>query len=82
MSARAIHAALKAQPRQRKEVYHALGKVPAGRSVKDLLSEVSMPERDLRESLRKLDHSGLAHRHGTTWRVVSVESAEAEISPD
>jgi predicted ArsR family transcriptional regulator len=81
MAARTTSAALNMQPRQRREVYHALGKVPEGRSVKDLLSDVDMPEHDVRESLRKLDAAGLAHRSRSMWRAVSSDGADPEISP-
>jgi hypothetical protein len=81
MAPRADSAALNLQPRQRREVYHALGKVSAGRSVKDLLGEVAMPERDIRESLRKLGDAGLARRSSGTWKAMSVDSADAEIAP-
>jgi predicted transcriptional regulator len=74
-------AALNIQPRQRRDVYHALGKVSEGRSVKDLLAEVDMPERDLRESLRKLDDAGLAQRNKAKWRAVSIDGDDPEILP-
>jgi hypothetical protein len=60
MAPRATSAALNIQPRQRRDVYHALGKVSAGRSVKDLLADVDMPEHDLRESLRVSSRSRTA----------------------
>jgi predicted ArsR family transcriptional regulator len=81
MAPRTHSAALNTQPRQRRNVYYALGKVPAGRSVKDLLAEVDMPEDDLRESLRKLDAAGLAQRTRGTWRAVSSDGGDPEISP-
>jgi len=71
---------LNIQPRQRREVYHALGKVPAGRSVKELLTDVDMPEHDLRESLRKLDAAGLAQRYRGTWRAASGDGGDPEVS--
>jgi len=37
MAPRTSSAALNIQPQQRRDVYHALGNAPAGRSVKDLL---------------------------------------------
>jgi predicted ArsR family transcriptional regulator len=80
MAPRTSSAALNTQPRQRRDVYHALGKEPAGRSVKDLLAEVDMPEHDVRESLRKLDAAGLAERNRGTWRVVSSDGGDPEIS--
>ena len=82
MALRTNSAALNIQPRQRRDVYHALGKVPAGRSVKDLLVDVDMPEDDLRESLRKLDAAGLAQRNKAMWRVVSGDGGDPEISPN
>jgi hypothetical protein len=82
MPPRTLSAALNVQPRQRRDVYHALGRVPAGRSVKDLLAEVDMPERDLRESLRKLDAAGLAQRNRALWRAVSSDGGDLETSPD
>jgi len=63
-------------------VYHALGKVPAGRSVKDLLADVDMPEHDLRESLRKLDAAGLVQRNNAMWRAMSSDGGDPAISPN
>jgi predicted transcriptional regulator len=82
MAPRADSAALNIQPRQRRDVYHALGKVSAGRSVKDLLGDIDMPEHDLRESLRKLHDAGLAQRNRATWRAVSLDTADGEILPN
>ena len=82
MAPRTSSAALNIQPRQRRDVYHALGRVPEGRSVKDLLSDVDMPEQDVRESLRKLDDAGLAQRNRAIWRAVSLDGADPEGSPD
>jgi hypothetical protein len=82
MASRANSAALNILPRQRRDVYHALGKVPTGRSVKDLLAEVNMPEHDLRESLRKLDDAGLAQRKRAAWTAVPIDRADTEISPN
>jgi predicted ArsR family transcriptional regulator len=82
MAPRTLSTALNVQPRQRRDVYHALGKVPAGRSVKDLLDDVDMPERDLRESLRKLDAAGLAQRNRALWRAVSSDGDDPETLPD
>jgi hypothetical protein len=62
-------------------VYHALDKAPAGRSVKELLTEVDMPEHDLRESLRMLDAAGLAQRSRAVWRAVSIDGGDPEIPP-
>jgi len=55
-------------------VYEELAKVPAGRSVKELLRDRDMPESDLREALRKLDSAGLAQRVKGTWRAVPLET--------
>jgi predicted transcriptional regulator len=82
VATRTTSAALNIQPRQRREVYHALGKVSAGRSVKDLLADVDMPEHDVRESLRKLHDAGLAQRNRATWRAVSIDDADTELSPN
>ena len=82
MAPRTNPAALNIQPRQRRDVYHALGKVPAGRSVKDLLADVDMPEHDLRESLRKLDAAGLVQRNNAMWRAMSSDGGDPAISPN
>jgi DNA-binding transcriptional ArsR family regulator len=71
-------ATLNVQPRQRRVVYAALAKLPAGRSVKDLLIQFKIPESELRESLRKLDEAGLAKRTKGTWSAVALETAEPE----
>jgi predicted transcriptional regulator of viral defense system len=76
MAQRADSAALNVQPRQRRQVYEELAKVPAGRSVKELLRDRDMPEQDLREALRKLDSAGLAQRIKGTWRAVPLETAD------
>jgi hypothetical protein len=78
MAPRPDAAALNVQPRQRRIVYEDLAKVPAGRSVKDLLGEVDIPERDLRETLRKLDAAGLAQRIKGVWRAVPLEDANGD----
>jgi predicted ArsR family transcriptional regulator len=70
-------AMLNVQPRQRRNVYEGLAKAPEGRSVKDLLSDLDIPEPELRESLRKLDDAGLAQRIKGTWRAVDIASAPA-----
>jgi predicted ArsR family transcriptional regulator len=82
MAPRTNSAALNIQPRQRRDVYHALGKVPAGRSVTDLLADVDMPEHDLRESLRKLDAAGLVQRNNAMWRAMSSDGGDPAISPN
>jgi hypothetical protein len=70
-------ATLNVQPRQRRSVYEALAKVPEGRSVKELLTEVEMSELNLRESLRKLDAAGLATRAGGLWTAVRIDGDDA-----
>jgi hypothetical protein len=82
MATRATSAALNVQPRQRREVYHALRSAAAGRSVKDLLTDVAVPERDLRESLRKLDDAGLAQRKGGTWTALSDDAGAQPATPE
>ena len=76
MTQQADFADLNVQPRQRRQVYEDLAKVPAGRSVKDLLRDCDLPERDLRETLRKLDSAGLAQRVKGTWRAVPLRTAD------
>jgi hypothetical protein len=76
MAPRPDFAALNIQPRQRRHVYEGLTRVPTGRSVKDLLRDFDMQEGDLRESLRKLEHAGLAQRIKGTWRAVPLEAAD------
>jgi hypothetical protein len=70
-------------PRQRRVVYEGLAKLPAGRSVRDLLGEFAIPESELRETLRKLDEAGLARRTRGTWWAVPLETAQPPSSaPD
>jgi hypothetical protein len=76
MAPLADSATLNVQPRQRRVVYEGLAKLPAGRSVKDLLGDFEIPESELRETLRKLDEAGLARRMGGTWSAVPLEIAE------
>ena len=74
---------LNVQPRQRRVAYEGLAKLPAGRSVKDLLGDLNIPESELRETLRKLDEAGLAKRTKGTWSAVALETAEpAPRTPD
>ena len=75
MAQRADYAALNVQPRQRREIYADLAKVPAGRSVKELLLDCDITEPDLRETLRRLDSAGLAERVKGTWRAIPLETA-------
>ncbi len=77
MAPRADSAALNVQPRQRRIVYEGLAKVPEGRSAKDLIAELDIPEAELRETLRKLDSAGLAHRTKGIWKAVPLEPVEA-----
>ena len=67
---------LNVQPRQRRVVYAALAKLPAGRSVKDLLGDLNIPESELRDTLRKLDEAGLAKLTKGTWSAVALDTAE------
>ena len=69
---------LKLQPRQRRDVYEILARQTEGRSVKQLLEELDMPESELRETLRKLDQAGLAQRLKATWHAIPIEPAPAE----
>jgi hypothetical protein len=78
MAPRADSTALNVQPRQRRIVYAGLAREPEGRSVKDLLLDFDIPERDLRETLRKLDQAGLAQRVKGVWRAVPLEDAPVE----
>jgi hypothetical protein len=82
MAPRADSAALNVQPRQRRTVYEGLAKAPDGRSVKDLLGDFSIPEPDLRETLRKLDDAGLAQRVKGVWRAVPLEPADVRPKTD
>ncbi len=76
MAPRADSTALNVQPRQRRVVYDGLAQAPDGRSVKELLTDFDIPERDLRETLRKLDEAGLAQRVKGVWKAVSIESGD------
>jgi hypothetical protein len=76
MAPRADAAALNVQPRQRRIVYEGLAQAPEGRSVKELLTDFDIPERDLRETLRKLDDAGLAQRVKGVWKAVAIEPAD------
>ena len=71
---------LNVQPRQRRVVYEGLAAEPAGRSVRDLLGDLGMPESELRETLRKLDQAGLAHRVRGTWCAVPLETDQPPTS--
>jgi len=69
-------ATLNVQPRQRRSMYEWLADAPEGRSVKTLLGELSIPEPELRETLRKLEAAGLAKRVKGTWVAIPLEGAE------
>ena len=74
MAPRPDAATLNVQPRQRRNVYLSLADSPAGLSVKHLLGELDLTERELRETLRKLDAAGLARRSTKgTWIAVPLE---------
>jgi predicted ArsR family transcriptional regulator len=73
MAPRADAATLNVQPRQRRSVYMWLAEAPTGRSVKDLLAELDIPEPELRETLRKLDAAGLVQRTKGTWRAIPLD---------
>jgi DNA-binding transcriptional ArsR family regulator len=73
---RADAAKLNVQPRQRRDVYERLAELSEGRSVKDLLGDLEMPESELRETLRKLDQAGLVHRTKGLWWAVPLEPSE------
>jgi hypothetical protein len=73
---------LNVQPRRRRVVYEGLAKLPAGRSVRDLLEDLAIPESELRETLRMLDQAGLARRTRGTWRAVPLETAQPSSAPD
>lgn len=73
MPPRADRATLNVQPRQRREVYERLAAFPDGRSVSDLLGDFAMSERELRESLRRLDEAGLAQRTKGRWWAVPLD---------
>jgi hypothetical protein len=75
MAQQADSSTLNVQPRQRRMVYEDLAKVPAGRSVKELLRDGDVPESDLRETLRKLDSAGLAQRIKGIWRAVPLQGS-------
>ena len=76
MFQRADSATLNVQPRQRRTVYMRLAEMPEGRSVKNLLGDLAIPETELRETLRKLDAAGLAKRVKGTWVAVPLEGSE------
>jgi hypothetical protein len=67
---------LNVQPRQRRIVYERLAKLPAGRSVRELLGEFRMPETELRETLRTLDRAGLVRRTRGTWAAVPLDAEQ------
>ena len=78
MSPQANAATLNVQPQQRRGVYEALAMLAPGRSVKDLLRELEMPEPELREALRKLDSAGLVQRIKGIWSAVPLDTSDPE----
>jgi predicted ArsR family transcriptional regulator len=78
MPPRADAALLNVQPRQRRVVYDALAMVPEGTSAKDLIEKLDIPERDIRDALRKLDAAGLAQRLKGVWLAIPLETADVE----
>jgi predicted ArsR family transcriptional regulator len=82
MPPRADSATLNVQPRQRRAVYVALARQPAGRSVRELLDDCQIPESELRETLRKLDRAGLARRSNRTWEAIPLEPRPGIRGPD
>lgn len=79
MVARADAATLNVQPRQRRRVYTWLAAAPTGRSVKQLLDELDIPEPELREALRKLDAAGLARRNKGMWMAVPLAGSDVTV---
>jgi DNA-binding MarR family transcriptional regulator len=73
MDMRADASTLDRQPKQRRTVYEYLAKESDGSSVKELLRDSSVPEADLRETLRKLEAAGLARRIRAVWTAVPIE---------
>lgn len=74
MATRVDASTLDRQPKQRRTVYHML-EHSQGRSVKDLLLDSSVPEPDLRETLRRLQAAGLVQRSGrSVWMAVPIET--------
>jgi len=63
-------------------MYEWLAEAPEGRSVKTLLGELSIPEPELRETLRKLEAAGLAKRVKGTWVAIPLEGAEPPASSE
>ena len=76
MPPRVDPALLNVQPRQRREVYERLSALSEGRSVKELLDDLSISEPELRETLRKLDEAGLARREKARWSAVPLEGVD------
>jgi predicted ArsR family transcriptional regulator len=77
MHPRVNSATLNVQPRQRRAVYEELTAAPVGSSVKDLLGRLDIPERELRETLQKLESAGLARRTRGMWQAIPLETAES-----
>ena len=75
-------ATLNVQPRQRRDVYEGLAQQPTGRSVKDLIGVLDVPEPELRDALRKLDAAGLVQRIKGTWSAVPIDTDEPAAASD
>jgi predicted ArsR family transcriptional regulator len=73
MPPRADAATLNVQPRARRDVYAGLAMSPEGRSVKELLNELDLPEVELRKALRKLDAAGLVQYVKGTWSAIPLD---------
>ncbi len=78
MIAQADAATLNVQPRQRRQVYNWLAGAEDGRSVKHMLEELDIPEKELRETLRKLEAAGLARRTRAVWVAIPLEGSAPE----
>jgi DNA-binding IclR family transcriptional regulator len=63
-------------------VYERLATLSAGRSVRELLDDLAMPESELRETLRKLDQAGLARRGKGVWQAIPLEPPERGSTTD
>jgi hypothetical protein len=73
MTTRVDAATLDRQPRQRRTVYERLAQDEEGRSVPELLRDTTVPEAELRETLRKLEAAGLVQRRRAVWTAVPLE---------
>jgi len=82
MHSLADSATLNVQPRQRRTVYERLATLPEGRSVRELLDDLEMPESELRETLRKLDRAGLVRRGKGVWQAIPIDQPERDSTTD